>query len=429
MNHMPDNNELAYKEILNIAPSIILGLDKKGDIFLLNKRGCEILGYERDEIIGKNWFSTCLQPETVPEVKKVFKRLMAGEAAQAKKVENKVVMKSGRIIDIFWHNIILNDDKQAIIGTLSSGEDITDYKKQEEELRLMNQALENSPVMAYRIKIGKDGWVFDYISENKRQIGYTREEMLVADPLSFLYPDDRERVLAELGSYVQSGAVNINHEYRMITKDGQIHWINSLAEIVRNDKGDMQYLQGVFIDITERMEAEEKMKEATIILENTPAVLYRVDLKKEGAPIVFISDNIRRYGYEPEDFINGKMTTAMMTYPDDLDRIMAEMEAFAKTDPAPGVHLRQEYRVFTKDKKIRQVEDFSEIVRDANGVPAYYQGLALDITERKDIEEKLKERTEELEKINKFMINRELKMAELKEKLKHWEEGKNNESA
>lgn len=388
---MPNDNELVYKEILDVVPSIVLGLDKKGDIFLLNQRGCDILEYERDEIIGKNWFSTCLPSEVVPEIKKMFKRLMAGTVEQAEKVENKVITKSGRLIDIFWRNILLKDDQGLIIGTLSSGEDLTDYKKKEEEFRLMNQSLENSPVMAYRLKAEKGRVAFAYISGNSRRLGYSLEEFMALDPLSLVHPEDRERVERDMKKHLKDDSVKVEQEYRVIAKDGQVHWINDLVEIIRDQKGEAQYFQGTFIDITEHKEVEEKMKEANIVLENSPAVLYRARLSEAAAcPIEFVSGNVSQFGFASADFLGWKKGLLEAIYPPDLPKFVQDLKGFIDHNN-PDEYLRTEYRIVAKDGQKHWVEDLSKLIINESGQATHLRGLIIDISERKAMEEKIKE--------------------------------------
>jgi PAS domain S-box-containing protein len=122
------------QQYLNIAGVIIIAINDKGLVILINKKGCDVLGYKEEEIVGKNWFDLCV-PEKVREKRKeTFRKVMAGEKEEVEDYENTVVTKSGEERIIAWHNSTLKDDKGGIIGTLSSGEDITKRKETEVEL-------------------------------------------------------------------------------------------------------------------------------------------------------------------------------------------------------------------------------------------------------------------------------------------------------
>ena len=122
------------QQYLNIAGVIIIAIDEKGIVTMINKKGCDVLGYEEYDIIGKNWFDLCLPERIQKEVKGVFERLMNGKNDIVDYHENSILTKSGEERMIAWHNTILSDEKGAIIGTLSSGEDITRRKQTEMEL-------------------------------------------------------------------------------------------------------------------------------------------------------------------------------------------------------------------------------------------------------------------------------------------------------
>lgn len=122
------------QQYLNIAGVIIVAINEKGLVTLINKKGCDVLGYEEYEIIGRNWFDLCLPERIQKEIKGVFERLMNGKNDFVDYHENSILTKSGEERMIAWHNTILTDEKGANIGTLSSGEDITKRKQTEMEL-------------------------------------------------------------------------------------------------------------------------------------------------------------------------------------------------------------------------------------------------------------------------------------------------------
>ena len=119
---------------LNIAGVIMVAINEKGIVSLINKKGSAVLGYQEDEIIGKNWFDLCVPENVREERKKTFKIVMAGKQQEVEDYENIILTKSGEERIIAWHNTTLIDEKGHIFGTLSSGEDITERKQAEEEL-------------------------------------------------------------------------------------------------------------------------------------------------------------------------------------------------------------------------------------------------------------------------------------------------------
>jgi PAS domain S-box-containing protein len=110
---------------IDIAGVMIVALNTRGDVTLINKKGCEILGYKEWEIIGKNWFDNFVPARISAEILPVSKRLLGGETKFVEYYENPVLTKSGRERIIAWHNAVIKDDVGRIIGTLSSGQEIT----------------------------------------------------------------------------------------------------------------------------------------------------------------------------------------------------------------------------------------------------------------------------------------------------------------
>ncbi|MCK5453783.1 MAG: PAS domain S-box protein, partial [Calditrichia bacterium] len=120
---------------LDIAGSIILVLNPDGTVELINKRGSDILGYPEKEIVGKNWFDHFL-PETIREqVREVFQKVQNDEVPLEEVFENAVLTRQGEERIIAWNNSLIRDESGDIIGTLSSGQDITRRIVTERELR------------------------------------------------------------------------------------------------------------------------------------------------------------------------------------------------------------------------------------------------------------------------------------------------------
>ena len=118
---------------LNVAAEIIISLDTGGNIALLNESGHRLLGYEPGELIGKNWFSTCIPEKNRDEILDVYENLLQGKVDEFKGYENPVLRRDGSERMILWHNTLLNEDEKTV-GLLSSGEDITERKLYEQEI-------------------------------------------------------------------------------------------------------------------------------------------------------------------------------------------------------------------------------------------------------------------------------------------------------
>ncbi len=122
------------QQYLDTVEAIVVALNAQGEITLVNRKGCEILGYTEAELTGKNWFSTCLpQPEGAGVVFEVFLSIMKGNLENIEYYENTIVTHSGEQRLIAWHNSYIRGSQGQINGILSSGEDITEIKLAKEK--------------------------------------------------------------------------------------------------------------------------------------------------------------------------------------------------------------------------------------------------------------------------------------------------------
>lgn len=119
---------------LDTAQTVMVSLDTQGNIIMLNRKGCELLGYAETELLGCNWFDTCVPPAARETVHQAFRQIMQGDLQTTDYFENTVLCRDGRERLIAWHNAFLRDNDNQTIGVLSSGEDITERKRAEAAL-------------------------------------------------------------------------------------------------------------------------------------------------------------------------------------------------------------------------------------------------------------------------------------------------------
>jgi two-component system cell cycle sensor histidine kinase/response regulator CckA len=135
------------QKYLDIAGVMMVALNWRGVVTLVNRRGLDILGYSESELLGRDWFETCV-PESIREQRRAhFERLMQGENAPAEHDENPVVTKSGQERIISWHDTVIRNRAGEVVGTLSSGEDITQRKVAEREKDGLRKQLVQSQKM------------------------------------------------------------------------------------------------------------------------------------------------------------------------------------------------------------------------------------------------------------------------------------------
>ncbi|MCI4625276.1 MAG: PAS domain S-box protein [Candidatus Magnetoovum sp. WYHC-5] len=123
-----------FQKYLNISGVIFVLIGKDEKVKLINKKGCDILGFNEDEIVGQNWFDMFLPNDNRSTVKSVFHAILAEKITDYEYYENSVVVRDGKLKYISWHNTVLRDEWGNITDILSSGEDITERKQLEFQL-------------------------------------------------------------------------------------------------------------------------------------------------------------------------------------------------------------------------------------------------------------------------------------------------------
>jgi PAS domain S-box-containing protein len=261
--------------------------------------------------------------------------------------------------------------------------------------RRWQQVIEHIPAVTYTdVVVGPDDVRMEFVSPQVRSVlGYGPERFLDEPGFWFalIHPDDMARL--ETSGVLDAADVSTFDEvYRMRTADGEYRWIHDTSTPVFRDDGSLDHFLGFMLDITERMQAQEHVREAEerfrLLVERTPAVTYTesiVDVYDPTSVIAYLSPQIEpMLGYPLESWRQPGFWQDVL-HPDDVDAVMSES---ARTNHT-GEPYRQEYRMMTADGRVVWVHDESVIVHDAQGVPLYWQGVLLDVTERRRAEEQL----------------------------------------
>lgn len=232
-----------------------------------------------------------------------------------------------------------------------------------------------------------------FISQNFKVItGYTPEEEYEADSeqnwLSRVHLADVESTKAAYRALIERGDP-YNVEYRFKRKDGNWIWLHDRAVATYEEDG-MRYADGITSDITERKEAEaeiKRLKEKYESLIRNISVTIDSCLPDETATMIFISDRYRDWtGYSPQDFYKDPGLWPKTVHPEDRTRAVKVWVGAYESK----AEYNDEYRVVHRDTgQVRWVKDHGVPVKDEKGDVLMYDGVLMDITERKQAEQAL----------------------------------------
>ncbi|WP_164997790.1 PAS domain-containing sensor histidine kinase [Methanolobus psychrotolerans] len=258
------NEELLEKErdrlmnYLDVAGSIIGIVGRDLNIIFVNKKGAEVLGYTKEEIIGKNWFDDFL-PESVREMTKAaFIKVLDNEVDPPQYFENLILTKSGEERLIFWHDVPIEDENGKRFAVISSGEDITESRKIEARLVESEKKLKtifdhvDDQIYIYR-PYGK------FIDVNRAvtsSTGYTKKEILEMSPKEMARPELRPLIDGYTERIIKERTVI--YEMYNVCKDNSLLPLEFNSKLI--DYNGEQAILAVARDITERKKGEEKLK-------------------------------------------------------------------------------------------------------------------------------------------------------------------------
>jgi len=214
------------QQYLDIAGVIFLAIDTDGIVTMVNRKACEVLGYDEHEIIGKNWFDNFLPEPHKSEVIPISQKLLSGELKSAEYFENPVLTKKGEERLIAWHNTYIKDRTGKIIGHLSSGEDITERKKAEIALRKSEEKYRNVIEHANEAIFIAQDWVIRFPNPKTIDLmGYSEEELANTPFVDIIHPDDRQMVAERHKQRLSGEKVEEFYSFRIISKKGETQWI------------------------------------------------------------------------------------------------------------------------------------------------------------------------------------------------------------
>jgi len=397
--------ETFTNEILNASNVIVVELDTKGNVILVNKAVEKITGYSKEEIIGKNWFETLVPKEKYLFVWKHFEEFQRNNQI-IEIFENPILTKDGKERYISWRNSILRKDDE-IIGTLSFGIDITESLHILDEFiehqRSYKTLIENLPGVIYKCK-NDDVFTMVEISNKCIELtGYDANEFLKGEInyVDLILEEDKEKVRSQIND-----AIKFNKPYqityRIRTKDGQIKWVWEQGVAIQEENN--LFLEGYIFDITERVHAEEQLEIQREffkqLFENSPIAIVILDRDDK---IIDVNKAFEDLFYFKREEIKNLTLNQVIVPPD------KKSEGLLLSNKVLSDEI-----IMTETQRMRKDGSLVDVL--VIGYPILHKGervgifgLYKDITQQKMMYELLRQEKEKIEELNNlkssFLLN------------------------
>ncbi len=379
---------LAFIEaMLSAIPSAVFYQDADACVLGCNRAFEEILGMSQQELIGKSIYA--FWPKEQGELNRQKDRELK-ENPGRQEYEFTLVDRMGKERVVLVARDIFRDHLGRFAGIMSAFMDISERRRMEENLRMMEHVVRHSPAVLFRWQ-AEEGWPVVFVSENVSLFGYT-PEILQSGVVHFadlVHAEDRERLAHELTTFTDQGVNSFSQEYRLVDAEGQIHWVDDRTFVERDEHGTVTHYQGIILDISKRKQMEKELLEANrmlrLILDIIPVRVFWKDRQCVylGCNRPFAQDAGLKEPSElvgKDDFTLPWARSQAEMYRADDQRIMATGHS----------RINFEETQTTSEGKVIWLETSKAPIHDEDGSVIGVLGTYAEITQRKAAEDELR---------------------------------------
>ncbi|HEU4902822.1 MAG TPA: PAS domain-containing protein, partial [Flavisolibacter sp.] len=374
--------------------------------------------YEREK--GKaptpeEWFSY-VAPDEKEKIEALFQQALAEN--KPLDVTHSIVVPSGKRKVLHRKGEAVYDKSGKAIKLVGTTQDVTEQYRVQSELQESRNFIRKitdatpSVITTYNVNAGQ----YTFVSEGvEKLLGYKSAELLdkgVSFFLELVHPDDRpplleknSRILEKANEDRGKSDIVAEFTYRTKHKNGSWRWLHTYATVFDyNRQGKVEHILNISLDVTEQMQASEKIKEQEHFIQQiadaSPTILYLFDVAKQS--MAYINrEAFFVLGYLPDEILEeGANITDFLYHPEDMPLLPCRRQSnkvFQQVDSM----IQYECRMKHKDGDYRWLL-VREIVfkTDEDGAITQIIGAALDINRRKEMERTILQNTLQLEQSN-----------------------------
>lgn len=375
-----------YQAFVEDSSDIITVVDSEGAIVYESPSVERILGYDPEERVGANVFEF-MHPDDRPMVRDRISEITAEDDRETGRVEYRIERNDGTWV---WMESVGTDRTASVIeGYVVTSRDITERKEREREL-------ERQGLLFRRVQdIADIGvWEFDpqievlTWSDGIRRIHGVDDdfEPTLEAALEWYHPEDREEITGLLTRAIEDGT-DFDTELRLVRPDGTVREVRAYGEVQTDEKGNPEVLRGVFQDITERKERENKLQRYEYAYESSLSAIVIASL--DGEVLDVNPAFLDMWGHEDSDDVLGDPVTAFWNHPENAQSALDTVKEQGNWEG--------ELEAVRTDGSTFYARGAASPLTDGDGDPIGVMASFVDDTERVDHERELRRQNQRLD--------------------------------
>jgi PAS domain S-box-containing protein len=379
--------EKKYRIMFEFFPQTIALLDKQGRLLDINERIYSWLGYQPNEIIGKDFFSLpFFTKESMIHLKKNFSRRIENKKVEPYEIDVQTKMGDKRVGVV--HATLLKNEQGEVTTDLIVITDVTERKQMEELLRIKDSAITSS---INAIALANLEGILTYVNKSFLKMwGYSTEKQVIGKSLMQFWKLKGKYI--EIMETLEKKGEWIG-ELSGIQRDRSALKVRLSVNMIKDTLGKPICIMCSFVDITQYKKTlkalSESEKKFRVVLENSLDMIYQFNVKKKVYDYVSPSSS-KVLGYIPEEITSFALPQIEeLIFLEDRDRWKQHFRTITDYEKKRDVNITIEYRIKHKSLDYRWVSDTSSVIFDETHEPISVVGTIEDITDRKKVWDEL----------------------------------------
>jgi len=377
-------SEVLLRQLIKHTPAAVAMFDREMRYIAVSDRWLTDYHLQGQDVVGRSHYEVF--PDIPERWKEVHRRVLAGAAERCD--EDPFPRADGTTEWVHWDVRPWMTGEGDIGGLTMFTQVITERKRAEERLQDSETRFRTlSETALVGIYIVQDGRL-SYVNRSLHRIfGYEDGELIGADPMVVIHPDDRGRVAENLGLRLGGSVTSMEYEFRGIRKDGETVFVNVLGSAVELDG--RSAILGNIMDVSDRKRSERELRESARrfreLAENIDEVFWVTDPLK--TQLLYVSPAFERVWNRPTAHL-GSWEEAWLAavHPDDRERV--RQAGLTKRNRG---EYDETYRIQRPDGSLRWIRDRAYPLRGIDGEVYRVVGTASDITEQQDLEVQMRQ--------------------------------------